>query len=76
MTVSLKKSLARKSPARRAKMMKREFDDQRDPELNAFIDTFEAIIRKEYGPRCKLVASGCKCCEMWAAFDLVNTMLV
>jgi hypothetical protein len=83
MTVPLKKSLARKSPSRRAKigaeakrMMKREFDDQRDPEVNAFISTFEAFVRKEYGPRCKMVAPGCKCCEMWAAFDLVNTMLM
>jgi len=83
MTVSLKKSLARKSPARRAKikadakrMIKRELDDQRPPEVNAFIATFEAFVRKEYGPRCKIVAPGCHCCAMWAAFDLVNTMLV
>ena len=54
---------------------KRERDSDRDPEAKAFIKTFRAFVHSHYGPRCKTIYAGCHRCEMWAVFDLINTMV-
>lgn len=43
---------------------------------NKFMTRFGKFITKQYGPRCDMRSPGCPCCEIWAAFDLVDTLLI
>ena len=43
---------------------------------NKFLRRFAKFLTEEYGPRCSVREPGCRCCELWAAFDLIDTMLI
>lgn len=49
---------------------------KRDPEVTAFMKTFRGFITSHFGKRCATVENGCGCCQMWKAYDLVDTMIV
>ena len=49
---------------------------KRDPEVEAFLKVYRGFITSQFGKRCKAVESGCGCCQMWRAYDLVDTMIV
>jgi len=43
---------------------------------NKFMRRFERFLTEQYGPRCDVRTPGCRACELWAAFDLIDTLLV
>ena len=49
---------------------------KRDPEVTAFMKTFRGFVTSHFGKRCSIVENGCGCCQMWKAYDLVDTMIV
>jgi hypothetical protein len=49
---------------------------KRDPEVTAFMKTFRGFITSHFGKRCSTIENGCGCCQMWKAYDLVDTMIV
>lgn len=42
----------------------------------AFMKSFADFITKNYGERCPEVCGGCGTCGMWAAYDLVNALVI
>ena len=49
---------------------------KRDPAVTAFMKTFRGFVTSHFGKRCKTMEHGCSCCQMWKAYDLVDTMIV
>lgn len=51
-------------------------DDELPKEVRDFLDSYRKFVTSYYGPRCKVRASGCPCCEAWALYDLTDTMTI
>ena len=45
-------------------------------ERKEFMAQFTRYITKHYGERCPEVSGGCCLCAVWAAYDLVDALLV
>lgn len=50
-------------------------EDSFDAETVAFLETFRAYATKNYGERCEDYEKGCPCCDLWALYDSVETLI-
>ncbi len=51
-------------------------DDKYRVDRKEFMAQFARYIGKNYGERCPDVSGGCCLCSVWAAYDLVDAVLV
>ena len=57
-------------------MSRIEFDDELDGKTRKFLERYRNFLVKYYGKRCSKRAHGCRTCQMWALFDLCETMVI
>jgi hypothetical protein len=47
-----------------------------EPEAIEFLAAMRKFITEYFGGRCRERESGCPICEMWALYDLCDTMII
>lgn len=54
----------------------KSFDFEFEKTTQPVLKRMEDHLFKYYGPKCKAPAQGCRCCEVWSAYEHFITLLM
>lgn len=65
-----------KKKSKKQKYTYKSFDFEFEKVTQPILHKMEDHLNKYYGSKCKVLTQGCRCCEVWSAYEHFITLLM